>query len=63
MLGAEVEAEIEHSRQLQARIKAEESLQLPPSDTSRTESEASKLQEQIGQARMDATNPAPSTGR
>jgi membrane protein len=51
LLGAEVDAELERSRQLQAGIKAEESLQLPPRDTSRSEKDASKLQEQIDQGR------------
>jgi membrane protein len=51
LLGAEVDAEMERSRQLQAGIEAEESLQLPPRDTSRSEKDASKLQEQIEQGR------------
>ena len=37
LLGAEIDAEIERSRQLQAGIKAEEVLQLPPRDTRRSE--------------------------
>ena len=51
LLGAEVDAEIERSRQLQAGIEAEEVLQLPPRDTRRSESEAAKLEEQIEQGR------------
>jgi membrane protein len=51
LLGAEVDAEIERSRQLQAGIEAEEVLQLPPRDTRRSESESAKLAEQIEQGR------------
>ena len=51
LLGAEVDAELERSRQLQAGIEAEEVLQLPPRDTRRSESEAAKLAEQIEQGR------------
>ena len=51
LFGAEVDAEIERSRQLQAGIEAEESLQLPPRDTRRSEKEASKLEAQIEQGR------------
>ena len=51
LFGAEVDAEIERSRQLQAGIEAEESLQLPPRDTRRSEKEAAKLDEQIEKGR------------
>jgi membrane protein len=51
LFGAEVDAELERSRQLQAGIEAEESLQLPPRDTRRSEKEAAKLEAQIAQAR------------
>ena len=51
LFGAEVDAEIERSRQLQAGIEAEESLQLPPRDTRRSEKEALKLEAQIEQGR------------
>jgi membrane protein len=51
LFGAEVDAEIERSRQLQAGIKAEETLQLPPRDTRRSEKEAAKLEAQIEQGR------------
>jgi len=51
LLGAEVDAELERSRQLQAGIEAEEVLQLPPRDTRRSESEAAKLAEQVEQGR------------
>jgi membrane protein len=52
LLGAEVDAELERSRQLQAGIEAEEVLQLPPRDTRRSESEAAKLDEQIEHGRQ-----------
>ena len=51
LFGAEVDAEIERSRQLQAGIEAEESLQLPPRDTRRSEKEADKLEAQIAEGR------------
>ena len=51
LFGAEVDAELERSRQLQAGIEAEESLQLPPRDTRRSEKEAAKLEAQIEQGR------------
>ena len=51
LFGAEVDAEIERSRQLQAGIEAEESLQLPPRDTRRSEKEALKLEAQIEEGR------------
>ena len=52
LFGAEVDAEIERSRQLQAGIEAEESIQLPPRDTRRSEKEAAKLEAQIDQGRQ-----------
>jgi membrane protein len=51
LFGAEVDAEVERSRQLQAGIEAEASLQLPPRDTRRSEKEAEKLEAQIEQGR------------
>jgi membrane protein len=51
LLGAEVDAETERSRQLQAGIEAEESLQLPPRDTRASDKAAAKLDEQIERAR------------
>jgi membrane protein len=47
LFGAEVDAELERARQLQAAIPAEEELQLPPRDTRRSEKEARRLDEQI----------------
>ena len=43
LFGAEFDAEVERARELQAGIKAEETIQLPPRDTKKSE----KLQQQI----------------
>ena len=51
LFGAEVDAEMERARQLQAGIEAEETLQLPPRDTRKSEQEAEKLEAQIEQGR------------
>jgi membrane protein len=51
LFGAEVDAETERSRQLQAGIEAEETLQLPPRDTRASEKAAAKLDEQIERGR------------
>jgi membrane protein len=51
LFGAEVDAELERSRQLQAGIEAEETLQLPPRDTRRSDKEAAKLDDQVRQGR------------
>lgn len=42
LLGAEIDSELERARQLQAGIKAEDVLQLPPRDTAQTEKAAEK---------------------
>lgn len=47
LFGAEVDAELERSRQLQAGIKAEETLQLPPRDTRQSDKAAAALVERI----------------
>ena len=52
LFGAEVDAEIERSRQLQAGIEAEETLQLPPRDTTNSEKAAEKLRERIEEGRQ-----------
>ena len=44
LFGAEVDAELERGRQLQAGIKAEESLQLPPRDTRQTDKTKDKAE-------------------
>lgn len=52
LFGAEVDAEMERSRQLQAGIKAEETLQLPPRDTRQSDKAAEKLVERIDEGRQ-----------
>lgn len=51
LFGAEVDAELERSRQLQAGIEAEENLQLPPRDTRASDKKAEKLQEKVEEGR------------
>lgn len=51
LLGAEFDAEIERSRELQAGMPAEEALQLPPRDTGGLEKKATKRAEQVAEAR------------
>ncbi|XVX19744.1 YihY/virulence factor BrkB family protein [Actinomycetota bacterium] len=51
LLGAEVDAEMERARQLQAGIPAEETLQLPPRDASGSEKAAEKREKIIEEAR------------
>ena len=51
LFGAEVDAELERGRQLQAGIAAEEELQLPPRDTRKSEKAAEKREEDIEEGR------------
>lgn len=51
LFGAEVDAEMERARELQAGIRAEETLQLPPRDTRASEKKAGKLQARIAEGR------------
>ncbi|WP_224766739.1 YihY/virulence factor BrkB family protein [Janibacter melonis] len=51
LLGAQVDAEVERGRQLQAGIEAEETLQLPPRDSSGSQKAAEKLEEQVEEGR------------
>lgn len=51
MFGAELDAEVERARQLQAGIAAEETLQLPPRDTTQSEKVAEKREAIIEDAR------------
>jgi membrane protein len=51
LFGAEVDAELERSRELQAGIKAEEELQLPPRDTRGSDKKARKREDQVKQGR------------
>ena len=51
LLGAEFDAELERSRQLQSGIAAEETIQLPPRDTSASEKAEEKHEAAIAEAR------------
>ena len=51
LFGAELDAELERGRQLQAGIAAEEALQLPPRDTRKSDKAAAKEQEDIERGR------------
>ncbi len=51
LFGAEIDSELERARQLQAGIKAEETLQLPPRDTSASEKKADKREASIEEGR------------
>jgi membrane protein len=51
LFGAELDAELERGRQLQAGIEAEETLQLPPRDTRKTDKAAEKEREDIERGR------------
>lgn len=52
LFGAEVDAEMERSRQLQAGIKAEQTIQLPPRDTRQSDKAAEKLIERVDEGRQ-----------
>ena len=47
LFGAEFDAEMERGRQLQGGIEAEESLQLPPRDTKRSDKQQEKEEEVV----------------
>ncbi len=51
LFGAEIDAELERGRQLQAGIEAERNLQLPPRDASGSEKARQKLDERIAAGR------------
>jgi membrane protein len=51
LFGAELDAEMERGRQLQAGIPAEETIQLPPRDTTKSEKDAQKAAKQVAEAR------------
>ncbi|NYE36002.1 membrane protein [Nocardioides cavernae] len=51
LFGAELDAEVERGRQLQAGIAAEEELQLPPRDTRKSDKAAEKEQEDVERGR------------
>ncbi|WP_295662086.1 YihY/virulence factor BrkB family protein [uncultured Nocardioides sp.] len=56
LFGAELDAELERGRQLQAGIEAEETLQLPPRDTSKTDKAAEKEREIVEEGRRLRTS-------
>lgn len=51
LFGAELDAELERSRQLQAGLKAERTLQLPPRDTRQSEKAEEKLEKRVAEGR------------
>lgn len=51
LFGAELDAEMERARELQAGLPAEEVIQLPPRDTSKSEKTAKKRKEDVARAR------------
>lgn len=51
LFGAEFDAEVERGRQLQAGIKAEKTIQLPPKDTKKSEKLQAKEEEQVRHGR------------
>jgi membrane protein len=51
LFGAEVDSELERSRELVAGIEAEETLQLPPRDTKASQKKARKLRKHVEQGR------------
>lgn len=51
LFGAELDAELERARQLQAGIKAEKSLQLPPRDTRQSVKAEEKLEKRVAEGR------------
>ncbi|MGN6403347.1 YihY/virulence factor BrkB family protein [Sinomonas sp.] len=51
LFGAEVDAEVERGRELQAGIRAEETIQLPPKDTRKIEKKQQQEEEDIRHAR------------
>ena len=51
LFGAEVDSELERARELEAGIEAEETLQLPPRDTKKSEKAAAKREESIAEGR------------
>jgi membrane protein len=51
LFGAELDAELERGRELQAGIAAEETIQLPPRDSSRSEKKEQKAKEDLAEAK------------
>jgi membrane protein len=63
LFGAEFDAETERGRELQAGIKAEESIQLPPRDTKKSDKLHEQEKEDIQRGRELRENHAPLTDR
>lgn len=51
LFGAELDAELERGRELQAGIKAERNIQLPPRDTRAAEKRAAKMEDDVAEGR------------
>ena len=51
LFGAEIDAELERARELQAGIEAEETLQLPPRDTRSSDKAEEKLEKKVAEGR------------
>ena len=51
LFGAEIDAELERTRELQAGIEAERTLQLPPRDTRNSEKAEEKLEQKVAEGR------------
>jgi len=51
LFGAELDAELERGRQLQAGIPAERELQLPPRDTAKIEKKREKEEKDVAEGR------------
>jgi membrane protein len=52
LFGAEFDAETERGRELQAGIRAEETLQLPPRDTRRSEKQQQQARDDVARGRL-----------
>ncbi|GAA1724217.1 YihY/virulence factor BrkB family protein [Isoptericola hypogeus] len=59
LFGAELDAELERSRELQGGIAAEETIQLPPRDTRASDKKAAKRADAVAQARELRQSAAP----
>lgn len=58
LFGAELDAEVERARELQAGLPAEEAIQLPPQDTKKSDKDAAKDEKDIQEARDIRTSHA-----
>ena len=63
LFGAEIDAEVERGRQLQAGIAAEETLQLPPRDTRASDKNATKDDKELTEARTIRAQATDSTDK